>query len=102
MTTATDARLDTAGYIETARELAGLVAANAGEINAQRRMPPDVADAIADAGFFRLLMPRELGGGAAAASRFPAYRADFRGGGRQRGMVYQSKQCVRHELYADE
>ena len=62
MTTATDAGRDTAEYIETARELAGLVAANAGEINAQRRMPPQVADAIADAGFFRLLMPRELGG----------------------------------------
>ena len=62
MTTATDAGRDTTGYIETARELAGLVAANVGEINAQRRMPPQVADAIADAGFFRLLMPRELGG----------------------------------------
>lgn len=62
MTIATDARRDAARYIETARELARLVAANAGEINAQRRMPPQVADAIADAGFFRLLMPRELGG----------------------------------------
>lgn len=62
MITATDAGRDTSGYIETARELAGLVAENAGEINAQRRMPPQVADAIADAGFFRLLMPRELGG----------------------------------------
>ncbi len=53
---------DTEYYIETARELAALVAANADRINEQRKIPTAVSDAIADAGFFRLLMPRNLGG----------------------------------------
>ncbi len=53
---------DTEYYIETARELAALVAANTDRINEQRKIPTDVSDAIADAGFFRLLMPRNLGG----------------------------------------
>ncbi|MYC06837.1 MAG: hypothetical protein F4X57_06675 [Chloroflexi bacterium] len=49
-------------YIEKARELAALVAANTGRINEERKIPTDVSDEIADAGFFRLLMPRNLGG----------------------------------------
>ena len=49
-------------WIDEARELAALVADSAGRINAERGLPPDVANAMADAGFFRLLMPRALGG----------------------------------------
>lgn len=49
-------------WIDAARELAALVANSAGRINAERGLPLDVANAMADAGFFRLLMPRALGG----------------------------------------
>ena len=53
---------DTEYYIEKARELAALVAENTDRINEQRKIPTDVSNEIADAGFFRLLMPRNLGG----------------------------------------
>ena len=49
-------------YIQRARELAALVAESTERVNEQRKIPTDVSDAIADAGFFRLLMPRNLGG----------------------------------------
>lgn len=55
-------RRDTKYYIEKARELAALVAENRDRINEQRKIPTDVSNEIADAGFFRLLMPRSLGG----------------------------------------
>ena len=53
---------DTKYYIDKARELAALVAENTDRINEQRKIPTDVSNEIADAGFFRLLMPRNLGG----------------------------------------
>ena len=53
---------DTEYYIDKARELAALVAENTDRINEQRKIPTDVSNEIADAGFFRLLMPRNLGG----------------------------------------
>ena len=53
---------DTEYYLEKARELAALVAENTHRINEQRKIPTDVSNEIADAGFFRLLMPRNLGG----------------------------------------
>ena len=53
---------DTERYIDKARELAALVAENTNRINEQRKIPTDVSNEIADAGFFRLLMPRNLGG----------------------------------------
>lgn len=49
-------------YFDKARELAALVAENTSRINEQRKIPTDVSNEIADAGFFRLLMPRNLGG----------------------------------------
>ena len=58
----TTTQRDTDYYIDTARNLAELVAANADAVNEQRQIPTRVANAIADAGFFRLLMPRALGG----------------------------------------
>ena len=58
----TTTQRDTDYYIDTARRLAELVAANADAVNEQRQIPTRVANAVADAGFFRLLMPRALGG----------------------------------------
>ena len=58
----TTTQRDTDYYIDTARRLAELVAANADAVNEQRQIPAHVANAVADAGFFRLLMPRALGG----------------------------------------
>lgn len=49
-------------YLETARELAGKVAAVADRIDREREIPPELAGEIADKGFFRLLVPRSLGG----------------------------------------
>ena len=56
------AQYDIDYYLDTAHELAELVAANTERINTERQIPTDVANEIADKGFFRLLMPRSLGG----------------------------------------
>ena len=53
---------DTGYYMETARELAARVAAEADRIDRERQIPPELADEIAEKGFFRLLVPRSLGG----------------------------------------
>ena len=53
---------DTEYYLETARELATRVAANVDRIEAGRQLPTELANEIADSGFFRLLVPRSLGG----------------------------------------
>ena len=51
------------GYLlDTAQDLAGRVAANADRIDCERQIPPELAEEIADKGFFRLLVPRSLGG----------------------------------------
>ena len=51
------------GYLlDTAHDLAGRVAANADRIDCERQIPSELAEAIADKGFFRLLVPRSLGG----------------------------------------
>ena len=49
-------------FLDTARELAGQVAANADRIDCERQIPPELAGEMADKGFFRLLVPRSLGG----------------------------------------
>jgi alkylation response protein AidB-like acyl-CoA dehydrogenase len=49
-------------YLEMARELAGRIAAHTDRIDSERRLPPDIADELAAKGFFRLLVPRSLGG----------------------------------------
>ena len=49
-------------YIETAHELAAMVSAVTDEIDEQRRIPVEVSDEISDRGFFRLLIPKSLGG----------------------------------------
>jgi alkylation response protein AidB-like acyl-CoA dehydrogenase len=49
-------------YLEAARELAGKVAATADRIDDDRQIPTELAEELADRGFFRLLLPRSLGG----------------------------------------
>ena len=49
-------------YLEAARELAGKVAATADRIDDDRQIPTELAEELSDKGFFRLLLPRSLGG----------------------------------------
>ena len=51
-----------AHYRPLADDFARRVAAAADRIDAERQLPADLAADLADAGFFRLLLPRELGG----------------------------------------
>ena len=51
-----------AALLDRARALGPLLAAAAPRIEAARELPPDVLDALHDAGLFRLLIPRALGG----------------------------------------
>ncbi len=48
--------------LDTAKSLADRVAVNADRIDRERRIPSELAGEIADKGFFRLLVPRSLGG----------------------------------------
>ncbi len=48
--------------LETARKLAPLIRASAAESDAQRELPRPLFEAMADAGLFRLALPRTLGG----------------------------------------
>ena len=49
-------------FLDTARNLAGQVAADADRIDCERQIPPELASEMADKGLFRLLVPRSLGG----------------------------------------
>jgi len=49
-------------YVERARQLAPLLTAAADEIEARRELPDRVVEALIERGFFRLLLPRSLGG----------------------------------------
>ena len=49
-------------FLEAARRLQPLVRESAGEGNLHRELSKEVAEAIVDAGFFRMLVPRALGG----------------------------------------
>ena len=51
-----------ADYIERARRLAPLLKEAADEIEEQRQLPQRVVEALIDGGFFKLLIPRSLGG----------------------------------------
>ena len=53
---------DSAEYIDSARRLAHKVAEHADEIDEERRIPADLAGELADAGLFRLLVPKSLDG----------------------------------------
>ena len=60
ITATTDIAMDQ--FLETAHNLAYLVRTATDRIEAERRIPPDISNEIADRGFFRLLLPRSLGG----------------------------------------
>ncbi len=49
-------------YMDTAHELAESVSANADRIDNERQFPKELTDEMADKGFFRLLLPKSLGG----------------------------------------
>jgi alkylation response protein AidB-like acyl-CoA dehydrogenase len=57
-------RGETAGsdHLARARALAPLLAEAAGEIENARELPPKIVDALVEGGFFRMLLPRSLGG----------------------------------------
>jgi alkylation response protein AidB-like acyl-CoA dehydrogenase len=57
-------------YFETAHELAEKVAANADQIDIDRQIPAELTGEFADKGFFRLLLPKSLGGAQLAHSDF--------------------------------
>src|SRR5271166_5921293 len=54
-----DASLD---YLERARDIAPMLAAAADEIEERRELPERVVEALIERGFFRMLLPRSLGG----------------------------------------
>ena len=57
-------------YFDTAHELAEKVAANADQIDIDRQIPTVLTNELADKGFFRLLLPKSLGGAQLAHSDF--------------------------------
>src|SRR5215472_5908589 len=50
-------------YLERAREIAPMLVAAADEIEERRQLPERVVEALVEHGFFRMLLPRSLGGG---------------------------------------
>ena len=75
------ARVETRGadYIERARALAPLLEDAADEIEAQRQLPERVADALVEGGFFKLLLPRSLGGAERPSRLCPGARGNRQG-----------------------
>jgi indole-3-acetate monooxygenase len=57
-------------YVQRARELAPKLAAAADEIERRRELPEPVVDALVERGFYRLLLPRSLGGAELLPARF--------------------------------
>jgi len=54
---------DRADYVARAKALGPAIAAAAGEVERGRELPPALVSALTGVGLFRLLQPRELGGG---------------------------------------
>ena len=75
------ARVETRGadYIERARALAPLLEDAADEIEAQRQLPERVVDALVEGGFFKLLLPRSLGGAELHPRLCPGARGNRQG-----------------------
>ena len=57
-----EAPMSAADIYANARGLAGYLREKSAEIDKARRLPPEVADRLRDAGMFRLMMPKEWGG----------------------------------------
>ena len=53
---------DVQHYLKSAHDLAARVAKDADRIDCDRQIPNELAEELADGGFFRLLVPRSLGG----------------------------------------
>ena len=53
---------DISAYLKEAKELSEKVAKVSDKIDHDRQIPTDLADEMADKGFFRLLLPESLGG----------------------------------------
>ena len=53
---------DAARILESVRALTPLIVARSDEIERARRIPPDLVAQLRDAGCFRMLVPRRLGG----------------------------------------
>ena len=51
-----------ADYLERAREIAPMLAAASDEIEERRELPERIVEALIERGFFRMLLPRSLGG----------------------------------------
>ena len=66
--TTTTYNIDT--YLDTARQFAAEVARQADYIDEARELPPELAGEMEDRGFFRLLVPRSLGGSELALPDF--------------------------------
>ena len=49
-------------YLEAAREIAAKISAHTDRMDAEKQIPPEIADEIKAKGLFRLLVPRSLGG----------------------------------------
>ena len=49
-------------YVKLAAELAPVIKLNSDRINIERQIPTDIAEDLADRDFFRLLLPKPLGG----------------------------------------
>jgi alkylation response protein AidB-like acyl-CoA dehydrogenase len=56
--------------LDTARALAPTIAAFADRVEAERRLPAPLSDALHEAGLFRMLLPRSLGGAELAPPDF--------------------------------
>jgi indole-3-acetate monooxygenase len=54
--------MTTADYLKRVRELAPALKASAAEIDERRELPAAIIDRLVEGGFFRLLLPRSLGG----------------------------------------
>ena len=62
MTTPAAIREETDSLVEAARHMAPEIAARAGEIEEGRRVPLDLINLMREAGFFRMLVPADVGG----------------------------------------
>jgi alkylation response protein AidB-like acyl-CoA dehydrogenase len=59
-----------APLLHAVRKLAPKIEAAAEEIERQRRLPQHLVDALVDAGLFRMIVPRSLGGGEATMAEY--------------------------------